>query len=52
MASKMDIYRSGYHNSTCDTYEYLEKYSNNDRLLTDFSQFVKEKETKLGDLIG
>ncbi|CAF0877245.1 unnamed protein product [Adineta steineri] len=48
--STLNAYRSGYHNSCCDIYEYLEKYSNNDRFLGDFIRFINRKEIQLKDL--
>ncbi len=52
MTFKIDAYRSGYHHSTYDTYEYLEKHSNNDQLLNEFIRFIKDKEIQLKDLTG
>ncbi|UJR09081.1 hypothetical protein I4U23_013328 [Adineta vaga] len=47
---KLDAYRSGYYNSICDTYEYLEKHPPHNRILPDFIQFSTEKEIELTDL--
>ncbi|CAF3730583.1 unnamed protein product [Rotaria sp. Silwood1] len=47
---KLDAYRSGYYNAICDTYEHIEKHTNDKQLLTDVFQYIKEKEIELKDI--
>jgi hypothetical protein len=50
--SNIDTYRTGYVNGLSDIFEYLDNYPDNDQLLIDLTQFFKEKESELKDLIG
>jgi hypothetical protein len=50
--SKLAAYCTGYHNGTCDAYEYVEKNSDDNRFHIDLIRYIKEKEIQLKNLTG
>jgi hypothetical protein len=49
-STKIDTYRRGYQNGIYNTYEFIEKYSDTDRLLTNLRQHIKQQEIELKNM--